>query len=438
MRPTFDTTADAKSMLNPGEWLAKSDLPVTTSLIHETQVVKQLLFFAPNILPALGSAPASTRMAQQPIAIVGAGLAGLTLARCLLQRGIPTVLLEKVASSPRHSYGITLHPWAYKPLLQVLQMDERTFRRRIAVDGPVGGIGRLDPDALAVTQEADSSSFRANRAKIESLLREGLDIRWDHALTDVKGTPEGVILSFANGQRLGSSLAIGADGVHSQMRKLLLPKSSFSVLPFVVFNGKRRVSQSSFRELFAPYFDESNLVEMRRDEVLLQVSVNENTGGDVNISYTYSRPARKEDALHNPDRPTSGATDIPEEFYIEVADLASLKQPFAEAFDVTKIRRDRVLHWLMRSVIVGLAELQRLANDGVVLVGDAVHAMPILGGEGANAAIADGMELAEHLASHGSGGIADWYQARYDRWSDEMQRSEETLVLMHSDQRSVL
>ena len=45
-------------------------------------------------------------MAQQPIVIVGAGIAGLTLGRCLKQKGISTVLLERYTQSPRHTYGI--------------------------------------------------------------------------------------------------------------------------------------------------------------------------------------------------------------------------------------------------------------------------------------------------------------------------------------------
>lgn len=45
-------------------------------------------------------------MSPNPITIVGAGLADLTLGRCLRQYGIATVVLERVSSSPRYSYGI--------------------------------------------------------------------------------------------------------------------------------------------------------------------------------------------------------------------------------------------------------------------------------------------------------------------------------------------
>lgn len=42
------------------------------------------------------------------------------------------------------------------------------------------------------------------------------------------------------------------------------------------------------------------------------------------------------------------------------------------------------------------SEVQRLAKHGAVLIGDAVHATPIPGGEGANMAIRDGIDLAQH------------------------------------------
>jgi hypothetical protein len=88
----------------------------------------------------------------------------------------------------------------------------------------------------------------------------------------------------------------------------------------------------------------------------------------VSVSWIYSRPSRgSTDPLHKPNRPVSGAKDIPEHFYEEVSALQNLEQPFKEVFDEEKLRLERVLYWLMRSVLVSLPELQELGKKGVFL-----------------------------------------------------------------------
>lgn len=55
------------------------------------------------------------------------------------------------------------------------------------------------------------------------------------------------------------------------------------------------------------------------------ISVNVYGAEHVDLSYTYSRSPRHDDQLHKPDRPTTGAIEIPEEFHEEIrsAEVAS-------------------------------------------------------------------------------------------------------------------
>ena len=157
-------------------------------------------------------------MSQPQISIVGAGLSGLVLGRCLLTRGISSVLFEREVArtgSPKHGYGITLHPWAYRPLLKYLDIDETLFRKKLAVDSTIGGIGRIESHAHPIIEGRDVASFRANRQKLEQMMSEGLDVRWEHGLVDVKSKDSSNIMHFRNGQELPSKLVIGADGPHS-------------------------------------------------------------------------------------------------------------------------------------------------------------------------------------------------------------------------------
>ena len=82
---------------------------------------------------------------------------------------------------------------------------------------------------------------------------------------------------------------------------------------------------------------------------------------DVQFGYTYSRPACVNNPLH---QPQTGADSIPEEVYTELSEYKQkqLGPLSARSYDSEKVRRDRVLHWLMRSTIVQLGDIQGLAD----------------------------------------------------------------------------
>ena len=374
----------------------------------------------------------SLAMSAQPISIIGAGIGGLTLGRALLKHGIPAVLYDRKPSTPRYSYGITLHPYSYRPLLDILDMDESTFRRTVAVDGPVGGNGKINPKSVIRSEDISTSSFRAHRERLEHLLREGLDVRWNQELEEIQESSAGMVLRMRTGEKINSDCIVGVDGPHSSVRKSLSPNTLLKTLPVVAFNGKRRVTRAVFDKIYAPFMQSSNLVEMKREGIVLQVQVSDQQDHMVSVGWVYSRPAQGQtDALHKPNRPLSGATDIPEEFFQEITALHDLEQPFKEVFDVEKLKEERILHWLMRTVLMSMQELTQFAKKGIFFIGDAVHAQPIIGGQGANAAIKDGVELANCIARSGSVGLSDFYSAQYPSWKHGVEDSENIIVEIH-------
>ncbi|KAG7007409.1 hypothetical protein G7Y79_00010g029100 [Physcia stellaris] len=289
-------------------------------------------------------------MSAHSITIVGAGLAGLTLGRCLRRHGINAVILEKASSSPRYNYGITLHPWAYRPLLKLLQKDEFAFREKVAIDATLlDGTGRLSDDALAQGIDVGPESFRCHRGRLEKWLQEELDIQWEATLEDVEATPQNILLHLKGNETRETAILIGTDGVHSQVRKSLAPNIKLQVLPFVVFKVKRRMTMPEYEDVLGSVMKNRTVIQSLHQDILLEISINDISLKHVDISYTYSRPVRPEDPLHRPDRPNSGATEIPEEFYTELDQLEALPKPFEIIFDASKVRRDRVLHWLMRT-----------------------------------------------------------------------------------------
>jgi 2-polyprenyl-6-methoxyphenol hydroxylase-like FAD-dependent oxidoreductase len=375
-------------------------------------------------------------MSPQPLSIIGAGLGGVTLGRALLERGIPVVLYDRATSASRHGYGISLHASTYKPLMEMLKMDERTFRKNVAVDAAVGGNGAIDPKKLICPRDVTSTSFRAHRERLEKLIRQGLDIKWESGLEKLEQTPNGTTLYLQNDNSIeGQICIVGADGVHSTTRKSILREAGLEVLPFVTFNGKRKVSRSTFEDIYAPAFKGSNVVEHQNNGVFLQVSVNDITAEQASVSWTYSRPAKgSDDRCFKPNRTLSDASEVPKEFYQEITALKDLPQPFLEIFDERKMKQDRILTWLMRASKVDLPQLYQLASNGIFLMGDSAHSQAILGGEGANIAISDGLTLAEAIAAQNGETITSWYSKRFPAWQQSLEMSKTTIDEMHKDQ----
>ncbi|CAK4031130.1 FAD NAD(P)-binding domain-containing [Lecanosticta acicola] len=375
------------------------------------------------------------------VTIAGAGISGLVLGRCLQQRGIKAILYEKskpLTATNRNNYGITLQATSYRPLLRILGLEEGAFRRKVAVDGAVGGTGRV-----VVVGGEDDGAFRANRNRLEGLLAEGLDVRWEREIQGVQASAEGegmVEVEFSDGTKHQTRMLVGADGVHSQVRKATAPEVGFKILPFAVYNGKRKMGADAFRCDLAPSFRDGNVLQQRVGNVLLQVSINERTEDEVSVSYTYSRPAASDDdPLYRPHRAKSEAREMPEVLFSEIDALKGrLQEPYAAVFDSAAMKQDRMLHWLMRTLRVEQHRVTKAVQDNIVLIGEAAHAEPILGGRGGSEAIEDGMELALMLAEHGKNGLGKFLSNRKAFWDQGIQESEVGIAEMHGTSRSSL
>lgn len=380
-------------------------------------------------------------MPTMRVVIVGAGISGLTLARLLKHRGLPATIYERDTAqrfASRHGYGITLE--AHQSLPEILGLGSlNDFRKKIAVDTDNGGTGHVGGQ----NRPRSTTRFRANRQKFERLLSDGLDIRWGHKLIDIRPKAadkegQGVQLRFENDHQADADVVVGADGVHSQVRKAISPSNDFKILPFAVYNGKRKISRSIFDERYAQQLGSSTIAEQNVGDAHLTFSVDNYKGEHVYISYTYSRPATERDSLFRSNRPMSGATEIPAAFFDEVRSLRDLKCPFDTVFNVDEMENDRILHWLMRSISIDDADLARAVGQGIVLLADAAHGAPILGGDGANIAIEDAIELTTALSSTQTVDLMGFLHSRLERWKTYVGDSETRLAKIHEQPASHL
>ncbi|MCJ1439736.1 MAG: hypothetical protein MMC23_000217 [Stictis urceolatum] len=372
-------------------------------------------------------------MATPPINIIGAGLSGLTLGLCLKHKGIPTKIYSR-ASPSRNNYGITLYSSTIRPLLSLLSIDEFSFRQQVAIDRNLYGYS----GSHTVNQQ---DTLRCHRGRLEALLAKSLPPLHPKTLAHVLTQPESKEINavFDDSSTLSTICLIGCDGAHSTLRSSFAHSQPPRVLPYAVYNGQRRLSQSKFAETIASHMPDPTLTHTLKTGVRLEIKINDATDSHVDLGYTSSRRARgTHDPLYRPNRSKSEATLVPEELYGELAALKNLPPPFDTIFGPESVREDRVLHWLMRSLTPSSGELTRLASRGVVLVGDAAHAMPILGGEGANLAVRDAVGLAEWIAECGIGRLEEFVQGRVEAWRAQVEGSERRIGEMHASGESRL
>jgi 2-polyprenyl-6-methoxyphenol hydroxylase-like FAD-dependent oxidoreductase len=369
-------------------------------------------------------------MPPSPVSIIGAGFSGLVLGQCLRRRNIPAVIYERTNSDLRNNYGITLHNSTYKPLLESLEINEDEFKRQVAIHHP-------ESHGLI----SDGRRLRVNRAALTRILRQGLDIRWEHKLSDISASSPSRSAVFTVGDRDETrdySLLIGADGAHSATRSLLsLPTSVFDlkVLPYIVFNGKRRIAYSNLPPGLLDSFTNPDGITHTQGDALLTIKADfwDPEKQVAAVSYTLSRPAGEKDQPRL-DRNIRDSEKLAKHFIEEVAALGETPEPFRQVFNPDTMHEDRLLHWLMRSSLLESKGAENIvASRGVLLLGDAAHTQQPLSGNGANLAIADAIELAKHINS--SGGVDDvaaYINARAQFWVEGTREAERSLQNSHA------
>jgi hypothetical protein len=106
-------------------------------------------------------------------------------------------------------------------------MDESAFCQRLAVDSMNAGRGQTQSESLSKVfgLKGLPSIVRAHRGRLEGVLRESLDIRWGHVLGSISSSGFEHVMKFKKEEETQSSFLVDTSGVHSSIRKSLLPES---------------------------------------------------------------------------------------------------------------------------------------------------------------------------------------------------------------------
>ncbi len=318
------------------------------------------------------------------VVICGAGMAGLTLAKQLGDLGDEVVVLERSPAPRQQGYMIDFFGPGFDaaeamgllPAIdeigyrveEVSLVDERG-RRRAALP--------YDQFAAAVGGRLRS----VMRPDLEKVLRESLprqvDLRFGAALSEVDDHGDGVTVGLEDGTRLRADLLVGADGIHSTVRRL-------------VFGDEQRFLRFLGFHTAAYVFDDPAVAAATAGRFVLTDTVGKQMG-----FYRLRDGRVAVFAVHRTEDPK-----LPADVRGAVRDAYGGLGWLAPAA-IDKCPPSHEVYYDQVSQIV----LPRWSRGRVTLVGDACYAVSLLAGQGASLGIAGAYLLADRL--HTAPSIAD-------------------------------
>ena len=322
------------------------------------------------------------------IAIIGAGPGGLTLARVLQTRNIPTVVFERESSPDERPQGGTLdlHPESGQVAVHMAGLDEQ-FRAIARYEDQGGRLLSKEGHVLLEDEPTQETGDRpeVDRTALRTVLLDSLTsgvVRWGCNLRSVRQTNEGTYeLLFDHDQRETFDLVVGADGAWSRVRPLLSSATpTYTGVTFIEF-GLDDVDRQ--HPTLAKLVGHGSMFALANNKGLI---AQRNGHAHIRVYAGMRKPGGWETAngfdAKNPQKARAWLLD---QFSDWDQSLLALIQESNDRFAVRPLYMLPVGHrWDFRA--------------GVTLLGDAAHLMSPFSGEGVNLAMTDGADLARAIS----------------------------------------
>ncbi len=323
-------------------------------------------------------------MASVPrhVAIIGAGLSGLCLALALHQGGIPATVYEARAADFVQGGAISLSPNALQVLHKLgvyerirnksYQFQTLTFKDDHDEITDVYYVGHKEfygYNALRVSRQVVIEEVKLKLS--ERNIGVKYNIRFSHVISEFE---DSVTFAFTDATTSSASMLIGADGIHSTVRKYMYPTVTPRYLGLLGM-----ASVIPFSSIRLPKKDYPLPVVISAEPGTLMILPQEIDGSEVLIQISLAYPEQSREgwnALH------TGTDKVVRLFQKDMHAWPDVVQSALE-----NINEDTLFTWPFYAV----PRLEQWASDGkrVILVGDAAHGVPPSTGQGANQAIED-------------------------------------------------
>jgi 2-polyprenyl-6-methoxyphenol hydroxylase-like FAD-dependent oxidoreductase len=338
-------------------------------------------------IPSTNPATSPSTLPHHPVAVVGAGLGGLALARVLHVHGIPAAVFDLEDSPAARTQGgmLDIHDDSGQEALRAAGLHDEFLARVHAGGQETRVLDQFGSVRLEMTDDGTGGRPEIDRGELRDLLLDSLPegtVRWGAKVTQARPLGGGRHeVTLADGSAFTTGLLVGADGAWSRIRPLLSPaQPAYTGVSFVE-------------------------VDLLGADVRHPVSA-----GVVGGGMLFALGAGRGFLAH---RETDGslhvyvAVEAPEEWLdgIDFTDAEAAKEAVLKEFDGW----DENLRALVTDADGPLVPRRIHALPighrweripGVTLLGDAAHLMSPFAGEGANLALLDGAELGLALAAH--------------------------------------
>ncbi|MCE7080573.1 FAD-dependent monooxygenase [Streptomyces sp. ST2-7A] len=336
---------------------------------------------------ASSEAPAPGDPGRPRVAVVGAGIGGLTLAAALARVGVPCTVFERAGEFSPVGAGLQLAPNAVR-LLHRLGLAPRLRER--AVRPVAREIRRWENDALLSRLPLGEECARlygapyltVHRADLHEALSgvAGDRVRRGRSVVGVESLPDGALLWFADGTGHRADAVVGADGIRSVVRGTLVRDAPvFS--GHVVHRGLvpvERVPEAADPPRVTLWFGPG------RHCVCYPVS------GGRWLSFVATVPVGEAE-------PESWTTEG------EPAELAAAYRGWNDTVSALFAAAARTGRWSLYD----RKPLAAWSSDRVTLLGDAAHPMLPFLAQGANQAVEDALTLAVCLSRVDRAGVPE-------------------------------